>query len=179
VGKCWKCFEDRLEFECGEQGGCVFRGDGYQARQWRRVASAQPDVSQRLELSLYILASCNCHFFTFSRLLLPVPCFPFTHTGIMASRRPCTSILKLSSTFSAKSAHASSSSSLRNFSSRAKSNWTCTTSPAKRRTLLRYTQNLNSATSSMHIHRQFSSTPTPRHGHLDEPKPGEESVRPT
>ncbi|KAH3905413.1 hypothetical protein HBH56_217360 [Parastagonospora nodorum] len=90
----------------------------------------------------------------------------------MASRRACVSVLRSSEACSSKSTCASSS--LRKFSSRA--NGFAYPSPRANAPSPRSLISSKSPKSTLQLlqTRQFSSTPTPHHGHLDEPKPGEE-----
>ncbi|KAH6159253.1 hypothetical protein HBI61_241000, partial [Parastagonospora nodorum] len=89
----------------------------------------------------------------------------------MASRRACVSVLRSSEAYSSKSTCASSS--LRKFSSRA--NGFAYPSPRANAPSPRSLISSKSPKSTLQLlqTRQFSSTPTPHHGHLDEPKPGE------
>ena len=95
---------------------------------------------------------------------------------IMASRRACLDVLRRSEPISRSS---SASSSLRNFSSQSR-NWASApraVTTAKRR-ISPWSQQCSStqeATSQiLRHHRQFSSSPASRHGHLEPPRPGEE-----
>jgi hypothetical protein len=95
----------------------------------------------------------------------------------MASRRTCISLLRQSETFASKASGASSS--FQKFSSRSNS-WTCATprgiNEARRRVSTSSRSLASMTPSNFQNRRQFSSTPAPRHGHLDTPKPGEECV---
>ncbi|KAH4149264.1 hypothetical protein HBH44_196890 [Parastagonospora nodorum] len=90
----------------------------------------------------------------------------------MASRRACVSVLRSSEACSSKSTCASSS--LRKFSSRA--NGFAYPSPRANAPSPRSLISSKSPKSTLQLlqTRQFSTTPPPHHGHLDEPKPGEE-----
>ncbi|KAH3992005.1 hypothetical protein HBI56_207680 [Parastagonospora nodorum] len=90
----------------------------------------------------------------------------------MASRRAYVSVLRSSEACSSKSTCASSS--LRKFSSRA--NGFAYPSPRANAPSPRSLISSKSPKSTLQLlqTRQFSSTPYPHHGHLDEPKPGEE-----
>ncbi|KAH4614376.1 hypothetical protein HBH55_226470 [Parastagonospora nodorum] len=90
----------------------------------------------------------------------------------MASRRACVSVLRSSEACSSKSTCASSS--LRKFSSRA--NGFAYPSPRANAPSPRSLISSKSPKSTLQLlqTRQFSSTPTPPPGPLDEPKPGEE-----
>jgi hypothetical protein len=143
-------------------------------RQWRWVIRAQ--------LTSHSLRNYRCDN-TIS-VLLPFPfpgCLSRTillfQFSIMASRRICISLLRQSDTFATRASGASSN--LQKFSSQS-STWTCATpqgiNEAKRRvsTCSRSFASMNH--SNFQNRRPFSSTPAPRHGHLDTPKPGEECV---
>jgi hypothetical protein len=97
----------------------------------------------------------------------------------MATRRTCISVLRQTEAFYSTW---KASPSPRNFSSQS-NNWTYTPrgiNEAKRRVSPCSRQSYGILTtttpSSLRNQRLFSSTPTPRHGHLDPPKPGEECV---
>ena len=95
----------------------------------------------------------------------------------MASRRACLDVLRRSEALARNS---SASSNLRNFSSQ--SSWTTTpqaVTSAKRRISPWSQKALKTPHATSRVlrhHRQFSSSPTSRHGHLDPPRPGEECV---
>jgi hypothetical protein len=130
------------------------------------------DVSQALELSLCSIRTTAR--FSSIHASFPCGCFPFTFSRIMASRRACVSVLRSSEAYSSKSTCASSS--LRKFSSRAST--FAYPSPRANAPSQRSLISSKSPKPTLQLlqARQFSSTPTPHHGHLDEPKPGEESV---
>jgi hypothetical protein len=148
----------------------VFRRVGVVQRQWRCVIRAPVDVSQTSELPYDQRATKHSRRPGFSSRSL------CSHTAsIMASRRTCISVLAQSKGFSSRASSASSS--LRKFSSKS-SNGTATSqrgiNEAKRRTSSCLILRKTAFVPILHTTRQFSSTPTPRHGHLDTPKPGEE-----
>lgn len=127
------------------------------------------DVSQRAELSLHAAVQPVCSSVAFCiRTLALSFCII-----IMASRRTCLGLLRRGDAFTKKS---SASSNLRTFSN--PSYWsTRRVQDAKRISLWSQSSRSPLATSQILRHsKQFSSSPAPRHGHLDAPKPGEEYV---
>jgi hypothetical protein len=153
------------------QGGFPTRRDGGCACQWRPAIRAPVDVSQTSEL----LSSLHCTTEHFRPLgfFFRTPALHILST--MASRRTCINVLSRLEGISSRATGASPS--LRTFSSKS-SNWTCATrrgiNEAKRRTSPCLEVPNMVLSPILQARRQFSSTPTPRHGHLDAPKPGEE-----
>lgn len=98
---------------------------------------------------------------------------------IMASRRTCTTAFRRSEAFLSQKSGSSSSSSIQKFS-RQSSNWTCPapqqSNGVKQTSLNSYRKFIATPSSTLRIQRPFSSSPASRHGHLDTPAPGEESV---
>jgi hypothetical protein len=156
-----------------------FLNDAVWDRQWRFVNRALTLTSHSSRI--YRCTTCTTATVRFS---LPSLC---THNTLfsytMASRRTCLGVLKWSEGLPSRLRGASSGA--RNFTSET-SNWTfvisqgCNESKKRLSAWTPQAPRILQATTQPFLRqrRLFSSSPAPRHGHLDAPKPGEECVYP-